>query len=94
MKNAFPGWSLGKLLNITLSKQIGSEEAITLNQTEKAIRFVIQIPEELKAGDAGTRTFSILRVHDGKVEELKDLDSSPDTITVESDKFFRIRHRI
>ena len=87
MKNAFPGWSLGKLLNITLSKQIGSEEAITLNQTEKAIRFVIQIPEELKAGDAGTRTFSILRVHDGKVEELKDLDSSPDTITVESDKF-------
>ena len=46
------------------------------------------MPEALRNTDSGkTRTFAVIRVHDGGTEFLNDLDDSDSTITIETDRF-------
>ena len=46
------------------------------------------MPDSLKNTDAAkTRTFAVIRVHNGKAELLADLDDNADTITIETDRF-------
>lgn len=74
-------------LDISLFKVIGGSRS-TISETKEAIVITIKIPENLKNSDGKRkRTFSIIRVHGGVVETLKDLDDSDDTITIATDRF-------
>lgn len=78
---------VGEYLDVSLFKIVGSNKT-AVGQTNRKIRLVITIPERLKNTDAEiTRTYAVVRVHDGVAEMLYDLDSENDTITIETDKF-------
>lgn len=81
------GYTLGQYLDISLYKVVGdSRSAIT--QTNRKITVTIQVPDSLKNSDSTkTRTFAVIRVHDGKAQLLPDLDSNAETITIETDRF-------
>ena len=81
------GYTLGQYLDINLFKVVGdSRTAIT--QTKEKITVTIAVPDRLKNTDGTkTRTFAVLRVHDGKAQLLADLDQEADTITIETDRF-------
>lgn len=75
---------IGQYLNIELLKVInGSRSNITA--TNQPIPIVISIPDNLKG--TGNRTYAIIRVHDGVVTVLKDMDDNSNTITIETDLF-------
>ena len=79
---------IGQYLDVSLLKLI-SDGSGTMTEgvetTNKPILITITIPENMK-GD-GNRTFAILRVHGGETDILEDLDTDPDTITIETDRF-------
>lgn len=81
------GYTLGQYLDINLYKVVGdSRSAIT--QTNGKITVTIAVPDSLKNTDpAKTRTFAVIRVHDGKTTLLTDLDNIENTITIETDRF-------
>ncbi|MCM1101401.1 MAG: InlB B-repeat-containing protein [Clostridium sp.] len=85
--NALNAYTVGQYLNIDLYKVVGDDRT-DITETTHKIRIVIDVPDGLKsADDAVTRTFGILRVHAGQVDELTDLDGDPSTITIETDRF-------
>ncbi len=80
-------YTVGQYLDINLYKIIGDSRTAVF-QTNRAIRIVIDIPDSLKNTDAGkTRTYTIVRVHNGVAELLPDLDSAENTITIETNQF-------
>lgn len=75
------GLTAGKYIDISLFKKIGENDAEAVHDSKVPVKFTITIPEELKlknaaadgtgfneAGEKVTRTFYLLRVHDGKTE--------------------------
>ena len=79
--------TVGQYLDIDLYKLIGAERR-DITETAKKIRIVITVPDSLKNTDnSKTRAFTVIRVHSGSAELLEDLDSSADTITIETDRF-------
>lgn len=84
---ALQGFSVGQYLDVSLYKLIG-ESRSDIHETEKKLMITIAIPETLKNGDGGkTRTFAVIRVHNGQAERLQDMDSNEDTITIATDRF-------
>lgn len=82
------GYSIGQYLDINLIKIIGGNNSSRISKTNSKIKIAITVPEALRNTDSGrTRTFAVIRVHDGKAELLNDIDSSADTITIETDRF-------
>ena len=76
-------YEIGLYINIDLFKTVNGEKT-AVTDTNDPIRITVSVPETLlKDG----RVFGLVRVHDGKAEFLKDLDTDPETITIESDKF-------
>ncbi len=71
-------------LNIDLTKAVGTAEKTAITETEQMVLIVIDIPEELQ-GD--NRKFTVIRVHEGEAAELQDLDNSPETVTIQTDRF-------
>ena len=87
IQQALNGFTEGQYLNIDLYKLVGADRA-DITETAKKIRIVITVPETLRNTDGDmTRTFAVIRVHDGRAEVLADLDDSADTITIETDRF-------
>ncbi len=70
-------------LDLALIKTIENEE-MELTELQTPVRFTIELPQELI--DLG-KQIVLLRVHDGKVTQLIDLDSDPNTGTFETDQF-------
>ena len=84
---ALNGFTVGQYLNIDLYK-LAEADRTDIHETAKKIRIVIAVPEALRNADSSkTRTFAVVRVHDGRAELLADLDGSADTITIETDRF-------
>lgn len=82
MKNAV-GQKVLQYFDFSVMK---TTDGYTENVTDlgEAIEVVIEIPEEYyKAG----KTYSVLRVHNGELKVLPDLDDNPRTITFRTDKF-------
>ena len=79
-----PGYIVGQYLDISLLKVVGNEEAKKIDSTEQPVSLVISVPDDLRA--AG-RTFRIIRIHDDEASVLEDMDSDPDTITIQTDRF-------
>lgn len=75
---------IGQYLNIELLKIINGYGS-NITATNLPIPIVISIPDNLKG--TGNRVYAIIRVHNGEVTVLKDMDNNPDTITIETDLF-------
>ena len=87
VRQALNGFTEGLYLNIDLYKLAGADRT-NIHETAKKIRIVITVPEALRNDDSNrTRTFAVIRLHDGRAELLTDLDGSADTITIETDHF-------
>ncbi len=70
-------------MNITLFKVInGSKTQVTT--TNKPIRITFEVPKALRSP---SRTFAVLRVHDGEATLLSDLDHDENTVTIETARF-------
>lgn len=81
------GYTIGQYLDISLYKVIGDSRTV-ITETNGMIIVTIAVPESLKSADpAATRTFAVLRVHNGVAELLADLDNSSDMITIATDRF-------
>lgn len=80
-------YKLGQYLDINLFKVIGNDRS-PVRETKGKIRIIIMIPESLKNTNPDvTRTFSVIRVHNGGTALLNDLDSDSDSIVIETDRF-------
>ena len=78
-------YTRGEFLNMELLKTVG-KTTTRVSEVPAPIRITIQIPESLQ-NTRSNRVFSLMRVHDGTVTILPDLDEDPATITVETDQF-------
>ena len=88
VRQALNGFTEGLYLNIDLYKLAGADRT-NIHETAKKIRIVITVPEALRNDDSNrTRTFAVIRLHDGRAELLTDLDGSADTITIETISLF------
>ena len=76
--------TLGNIYDITLNKVIGSDKTMVTDLNGNKAKVTVNIPEKLRKSG---REFSMIRVHDGVAEILKDIDSDANTITFETDKF-------
>lgn len=79
------GKQLGTYLDVKLLKQIGDAAAKEVTNTKGKVKISIVVPEELRAAK---RTFTILRLHNGVVDEIKPVfDEATNTLTFETDRF-------
>ncbi len=80
-------YKVGQYLDINLYKLIGSDR-IQVSQTNRKIKLVLTIPDDLKNADSKTtRSYAVVRVHNKAAELLSDTDNDKATITFETDRF-------
>ena len=85
--NVAEGFVMGQYLDISLFKIIG-ENRSAISTINGKLNVTIIVPENLRTTDSSiTRTFAVIRVHNGGVDLLNDVDNSADTITIETDRF-------
>ena len=78
---------LGLYLDVSLFKKVEGEEATKITETKTPITISFEIPDELINKDSNVeRTFKILRLHDGNVEEIE-VKVNGNIATFETDKF-------
>ena len=85
--NALEGRTEGTYFDISIYKKIGNQPEVKVTTLNKSMRFVFDVPEELYATEGITRVFEVMKVHDGKVSFLPDLDQDENTVTIETDQF-------
>lgn len=87
VETALNGFAAGQYIDISLFKVMG-ENRSAISETEGKIMITIAVPEALKNTDSNrTRTYAVIRVHNGQAELLNDLDGDGGTITIATDKF-------
>ncbi|MBO7401508.1 MAG: hypothetical protein J6U10_00800 [Lachnospiraceae bacterium] len=73
-------------LDLSLWKKVGGNAESKLSETGSELEITLEVPEELQNVPTGfTRTYRVLRVHNGVVEVVG--ESTEPVITVLSDKF-------
>ena len=82
MKNAV-GQKPVQYFDLTMLKTAGGFTE-RVNETPTTMEVVIEIPDEIY--EEG-KTYSVLRVHQGELSILPDLDDNPKTITFRTDRF-------
>ena len=81
--------TLGTFLDIELLKQIGGTET-KITETTDEIEITFEIPEHIRnTDDTVTRTYQIMRNHDGVVDilDVESYDEAADLLTFKTDKF-------
>ena len=80
---------VGLYLDITLSKQVGDNTAVNVTETNGKVKVTISVPDSLKNSDASiTRTYKIMRIHEGKVDILDaTYDAKTGKLVFETDAF-------
>ena len=76
-------YKLGQYLEVELLKKIGGSDGEKITRTNKPIRVTFDIPADM----LGKGEYSVIRIHDGEVTVLPDLDTAPNTVTIETDRF-------
>lgn len=81
------GYTYGVCLDLSLWKKLGNNAAVQIHNTNgNPIKITVSIPDTLKNAPEGyTRTYQIVRVHDGVATVLA--EGTGDTLTLSSDKF-------
>ncbi|MBO6244463.1 MAG: InlB B-repeat-containing protein, partial [Clostridia bacterium] len=79
--------NLGLYLDVSLFKKVTGEEATKILETKEPITISFELPDELiNKNSKVERSYKILRLHEGSVEEL-DVKVDGKTATFETDKF-------
>lgn len=80
---------LGMFLDINLFKQIGSDEAVKVPNTNGKIKVTFKVPENLlNKNNNITRTYQIIRIHNNVATYIDAVYNPLDnTVTFETDKF-------
>lgn len=88
IENALSGMKLGTFLEIDLTKKIGAVET-EISETNECVKITIDLSKDLINEFPGiTRTYSVMRVHDGVVETLDTSHNEiKNTLTFETDRF-------
>ncbi len=89
IQNKMGANTLGTFLNIELLKKIGGTET-PITETTDAIEITFEVPEHIRNTDSKvTRTYQIMRNHDGVVEILDagSYDEKSHLLTFKTDKF-------
>ena len=89
IKEAVENGAVGQYLDISLLKKIGDAAAEKVTETNAPVKISVTIPESLKNTDTTkTRTYEIIRVHEGVAEVIESsFDEAAGTITFSTDKF-------
>lgn len=88
LKEALPGYVVGMYLDISLQTTVGELPTRNITQLDGNMKLEITVPDKLKLDSKDkTRTFAMVRIHDGKADVLKDMDNKDETITFETDRF-------
>lgn len=89
IKEAVENGAVGQYLDISLLKKIGDAAAEKVTSTNAPVKISVTIPELLENTDTTkTRTFEIIRVHEGVAEVIESsFDETAGTITFSTDKF-------
>ncbi len=77
-------YTLSKYFDIEITKIIDNDKQ-NVSQTLKPIRITIDIPDEIN--NIKNREYTVIRIHNGIVTFLSDLDNNDNTYTFESDQF-------
>lgn len=72
----------GTIIDLSLYKSFNDEKS-KVTEIDEKVRITITIPEEHR----GKEKYSIIHIHNGVSTILVDIDSNPNTITFETDKF-------
>lgn len=81
--------TVGIYIDVSVYKQVGSQEPQKVTETKGAVTISFRMPEELRCDDTSRqRIYKIVRIHDG-VTHILDAQYDPDTdmITFETDAF-------
>ena len=76
-------------LDLTLYKQVGSQEQTKITETNGKISISIEVPESIRNMNiTNSRTFYVLRIHDGEVTRIDgNYDPAAHLFTFETDRF-------
>jgi hypothetical protein len=81
--NTYVGQVPLRYFDVTLVKRVGAKVS-NIKNLDTPLEIVIEIPDDIfKEG----QIYSVLRLHDGEVSVLPDLDDNPKTITFRTDSF-------
>lgn len=84
---ALKEYQIGQYLDVSLFKVIG-EKQYEIIKTAGSIRIAFKLPEDLIEKDKRTtREFVVLRLHEGQMSVLQDMDTDPTSVTVDTDRF-------
>lgn len=80
-------YKLGQYFDVNLYKEM-NDERVQITETDNKIRLMMTVPDRLEnADDKISRSFAMIRVHDGNAVLLNDLDSEDGTVTIDTDLF-------
>ncbi len=84
---ATPETKVGMYLDIDLTKTVGEKET-PITEAGVDIPISVEVPTGLQSTQENTnREFFVLRLHEGQVDKLEDLDDDPNTVTFKTDRF-------
>ena len=86
---ALDGQTVGMYMDVKLMKRVGTADFSPVTNLSSDIAIKMTLPKELlTADDTMTRTYSVLRIHDGKVEAVAtEFDAKTGALTFETDRF-------
>ena len=76
--------AVGQYLDLRLTKTVNGATTALTDLGGVSLRLVIDVPEALRGQG---RVYSVVRLHNGAADILKDQDSDPDTVTIDTDRF-------
>lgn len=79
---------MGQYLDISLFKVLSVDYRVQITELGRPIRIQITVPDRLKKpADKKSRTYAVMRIHDGEAELLPDIDNQENTVTIETSLF-------
>ena len=79
-----PGLTLGMYVDLSMFIRIGAGDWNAITATKEPIEVIIGVPDSLQEK---SRTYYIIRAHEGEYTFMSDMDNEPDTITISTDMF-------
>lgn len=81
--------TVGMYLDITLTKQLGTDEPVKVTETNGAVTVTVVVPENLRNTDAKIqRSYKVIRVHNGKTDMLDAVyDAKTGKLSFQTDAF-------
>ena len=89
IESALNGQTVGMYMDVRLMKQVGTGDFSLVSNLNNPVTIAMAMPENLLSTDeAMTRTYSVLRIHDGKVDAVNtEFNAETGMLSFETDRF-------